>query len=416
MFDSMGNSERMLDPQVSIKRALLFAEKENLRIECDSVGLTLKTSTCSIISPNGNRSTGRGKGLGHQSMASAIFESIEHYIYNTEDTASAISVKCLDLEGVDREFVGASPDFNLICSRAKIPLGRLRFSQLGNEKGEIFVPAVLMNPDYQSTDIDEGRAIADYRLRRYSTNSGTASGLNECEAILHALLEIVERDAVGLEMLKTVIHPKGFPVREIRLDSLPNSTKKTCDIAAAECMGQIVLWDITTDTNVPAILCALAIGNPVKFCFFGSGASLSASYAVERAILEAVQGYQIQNLYGSSFQHRMTRAVEKMSLYQRCNLDDGYFGYRWGKSVIDFSNIYSPIETLIQTEPKYQIQKIIEILQGLGINSYYRNLLSGEMYVVQVVAPRLERFYLVSHGIPVAPAARGRRVLASLER
>ena len=187
-------------------------------------------------------------------------------------------------------------------------------------------------------------------------------------------------------------------------------------IAAAECMGQIVLWDITTDTNVPAILCALAIGNPVKFCFFGSGASLSASYAVERAILEAVQGYQIQNLYGSSFQHRMTRAVEKMSLYQRCNLDDGYFGYRWGKSVIDFSNIYSPIETLIQTEPKYQIQKIIEILQGLGINSYYRNLLSGEMYVVQVVAPRLERFYLVSHGIPVAPAARGRRVLASLER
>jgi ribosomal protein S12 methylthiotransferase accessory factor len=405
----MYNKERSFAFEKAFDEAFSFAKSRRLRINYHDVGSKIRTSSCILKDQHGRETIGRGKGLGQQSNLSAIYEAFEHYYYEFEDLTNLGVVKSLNLTGEHAHLVDSSPDFLLLGAENECFLNMIRFDEI-NGSDFIEFPAILVNPNYRPKYTAEDFTIKKFRLRRYSSNSGTASGLSESDAILHGILEIIERDAISVELLRTVIKYGGHPTREVVIKSLPIKLRGLHNDVVDETGGEINLWNITSDLNIPTFLCSLTTYDK-KFRFFGAGTSLWCSYAAERAILEAVQGYHIQTLMGVQFQAPLKDLSDNLSLYRRCQLDEGYFLPRSGNIMINFQSLEEQYGIQNTMDVDTQMLVILRALKDKGIRVYYRNIMRGDITVSQVLAPRLERFFLVSHGIPVAPSARGRTFL-----
>jgi ribosomal protein S12 methylthiotransferase accessory factor len=249
-------------------------------------------------------------------------------------------------------------------------------------------------------------------LRRYSSNSGTACGLSRDEALLHALLEVIERDSIGVELLRTIIRSEALPVREIRRSSVPTPIDQICTLVERETLGKITFWDITTEIMMPTILARLSLREDHVKSYFGSGSSLSVEYAMERSILESLQGFHANKAFGISLPFRTAGLEQEMTRYQRCFLESGVFNYRGGVVEVDYEDLPQPSRIWQGSDPQLQLNAVVRMLKAVGFRAYSRTIKSGRLCVVQVVVPQLERFFLVSVGIPVAPSKRGRGALS----
>jgi ribosomal protein S12 methylthiotransferase accessory factor len=250
---SFGQLERSLSPISSVRVVREICERCGLTISLRTVGNKLKTVACHLVDKKGRVATGKGKGIGLQSVASAIFEALEYFHYGTEHVDRQTPIP-LNLKEWDRELIDGSPDFEFICGSKPLPLTRLQFTKIDRDTPDLLLPAFLTNPYYQASDETEQRALSEHRLLRYATNSGTAAGLTNADAILHGLLETIERDAIGVELLRVIIRKTPFPVRNIRLDSLPSKLHELSHDVAVEAACNIDIWDITNNLDVPVIL------------------------------------------------------------------------------------------------------------------------------------------------------------------
>jgi ribosomal protein S12 methylthiotransferase accessory factor len=407
-----GAPERSISAHSAIELALQYAAMNGVSLNVQQLGLTLKTTRCDAIDASGRTASGLGKGIGTQSKASAIFEAFEHYYsLNEESTESAETVP-LDLAGADAELLDGSPNFASICGQRRIPLGRISFASIDNSASILRFPAFLTNPYYRPTSQPEADALATFSLTRYTTNSGTSSGVTRDEALLHGALEVIERDSIGVELLRTIIRREPFAVREIAKHTLPPPLSDLCLTAEKETEGVLTLWDITTDIGVPTFLAALSRGEPLNERHFGSGASLYPSYALERAVLETVQSVHAREMRSLPRPRSGSQSLTGMPLFARCLLESGFFAYRGGAASVSYTDVSAPIGENITVDVSAQLSAVESLLQARGFKLYWRSIVPGPIHVTQVVVPKLERFHLVSHGTPVAPGGRGRAVLA----
>lgn len=402
-MQSQADFERIDSPSMAIQAAMESLNASGFSVDLRSVGENISTTECLLRREDGRHSRGRGKGIGDQSLASAMFEAVEHFFYEHEDK-TAISEE-MRFDPVDTRHHGhyhlSSPDLSRFIRSEYAPLSCLTFEGL-NEAGSISYPAILTDPKFIPPTKAEADWIEESGLYRYSSNSGTASGRSRSEALLHGVLEVIERDAVSLLLVRSVLRREAYPMRRIAQESLPAHIQALIHVASAECGGEISVWDITSDVELPAALCQLAIG---ELRFYGSGASLFAGYALERAILEAVQVFHIQKHFGPWLQIKRRVDIEAMSLMQRCNLEGGHFFPRGGEVITEFNPKSSEVE---KTGIEQQIQLICSALKKRGIGVFAREIASEGFNVHQVIAPRLERCFLLSHGLPVAPSHRGK--------
>ena len=123
-----------------------------------------------------------------------------------------------------------------------------------------------------------------------TTTNGLAAGNSRNEALLHALCEVIERDAVALWMAANR-EGRATPPLEAR------------SLTGAGCLHLLALldatalrfeiWDITSDTGVPCFMCAIDDqhnGNEFSLGrIVGAGCHPSADIALCRAITEAAQ-------------------------------------------------------------------------------------------------------------------------------
>lgn len=410
---SQGRLEREFDARSAVARLRSYAQQAKLDIDVHAVGQNLKTWTCQLSDSKGQASIGRGKGIGEQGLASAIAEALEHYWHTFEATEHFIRLKRFRTsDSTDLEKI--SPDFSLLFSNREVTFDCLKFESFDGKHADVFFPAVFQNPGYESIGQAEREVVKRSKVFRYSTNSGTAAGLSLDEAWLHGLLEAIERDAVGLSLLGSVIAQRPSPVRAINAASLGESLGMLFSQVEAEAgAGSVSLWDISSDTGVATILCGLTVYGPCGcYRYFGSGASLSAEYAVERSLLEALQGFHIHQILQEFYQAPLDdNKAKKMSLYRSCELDAGYFEYRGGEVMIEFSDIPNHGSMNLSA----QISLLAERLSNIGCPPYRRAIHKSDLLAIgQVVVPNFERFYLVSHGLSVAPSWRGRQLLEKL--
>ena len=395
-------AEREASTADAIAYAQLFIKSSSLSLEVRSVGRRVITTECRLVAPGGFSTVGRGKGVGQQSLASALFEALEHFYYEIE-------VKPIFAESFDpfssrhnAAYAHASPDMSLFFSSGPAPLSVLRFKGIGIDD-ELIFPAILTDPKFRAPSAQENTFILQSGIYKYSSNSGTASGISRAEATLHGVLELIERDALGLAFVTSTLRRDPLPLRRFRPGTFPDELRSLQAEIESESGGAITTWDIACDTGIPVALCRLTIG---RNSFFGSGASLRASYAVERAMLEALQVYHIQERFGPWLQMAKPCDPDRASLFQRCNLEGGVFLYRGGEIDVSFRE-----EACVRNQNlEDQLRHIVVSLEAADVKVYARDIFADGLAVVQVVSPTLERCHLLSHGLPVAPGFRAKSV------
>lgn len=180
---------------------------------------------------------------------------------------------------------------------ARIPLPQLPLS-----RNSLFSPD-LPEQWVMAEDLFDGPAIAvptvvvgleRFRHPRSSllpfafSSNGLNSGNTKAEAMIGALYEVIERDAMTCTK---VSWRSGVPMRRVDL-----STASSPDIAhlveTTRVAGvEVVVLDCTVDTQVPTFTAYLCdVRNPTMGVYQGYGTHLDPEVAVLRAICEAAQG------------------------------------------------------------------------------------------------------------------------------
>jgi YcaO-like protein with predicted kinase domain len=121
---------------------------------------------------------------------------------------------------------------------------------------------------------------------------GLAAGATRDEAIVHAILELVERDGYARAVaLASTGRGAGVPV-----------IAESPDASAADLLSRIrnagldvLLRDLTTDTAVPIVLCVISEGG---LSHMGIAAHLDADRALHDAVVEAAQS-RVTDLQGA---------------------------------------------------------------------------------------------------------------------
>jgi ribosomal protein S12 methylthiotransferase accessory factor len=403
------NGERRLAAEESLQRAFSFAASRKLELRWRTVGAKLKTASCDIRDSRGLTAVGRGKGLGMQSVASAVYEAIEHFFHLAEDLDQTNSTLGLNMNTLHADLHGGSPDLGLIIKSDYAPLTCTYFEKFFCSKSGISIPSILFNPKFISKSNLESEYLERSKLYRYSTNSGTASALNIEEAELHGLLELIERDALSLALVRHVLSPNPEEIRKIDRRTLPADCQILMNMIQEESGGDVAIWDITSDFGIPVIMCALTTRGIARHRFFGMGASMCREYALERAALEALQGHHIHTGFGVRLQPPIVdRDLARLSLYQRCELRFGYFDHRGGEVRVEWDQVPTVPGSFGGNDINEQTVEIVRRLAERGCNTYRRVILQDDVCVTQVAAPRLERLFLISEGLPVGPGARAR--------
>ncbi|WKC46929.1 YcaO-like family protein [Pseudomonas veronii] len=416
MYLTYGAHERELEAAAAITLGLETAAAQGFTVNLRSIGDNIKTTICEFVDKNagvGVASIGMGKGIGRQSMASAIFEAHEHLFSIGKISSCGLKLLKLDINGRDSLLIESCPDLHSIIGNHPSLFSRTEYTEFNNSSEILDYPYFLTNPYFEPVDKLEVKVLKSFSLRRYSTNSGTASGTNKSEALLHGLLEVVERDSIGIALLATILKKEPIPVKKYKYDLLTPNLQLLFNNVKVETGGDLHVWDISSDIGLPTALAALTVGGMQGSRYFGSGASLSPSYAIERAVLESVQYYQLHLLNGKVKPRSGAQMQTNLPTYVQCFLEAGFFGYRGGTVLANHAKIWDAESDATQT-PDKQLSLIVGKLKACGFKSYWRSLSDGPVVVMQVVVPRLERFHLVARGVPVAPGPRGRSILGSV--
>lgn len=213
---------------------------------------------------------GKGLTIG-QNMASACFEFFERHCarMRPEDELLEASYREIARQAIDPRLFDLgkttfTPDLKIEWVWAFSLTRRRHF----------LVPANLVFLPYQADTFEKHIVLSD--------SNGIASGNNLEEAILHALLEVIERDLVNIGEYNR------FPYR--RID--PQSVPEVCHplLASLEKKGfHVYLLSGYTDLPIPFITVFLQHRKVVSRCAVSYGAYPDPVIALERALTEAVQ-------------------------------------------------------------------------------------------------------------------------------
>ena len=138
----------------------------------------------------------------------------------------------------------------------------------------VLVPANLVFFPYEA-DHDE-------KTISWTDSNGLASGNNLEEAVLHGILEVVERDAV------VISEYNRLPQAEIRKEGFPVEVLRLLESLAASGFA-FSFRAVPTDIPIPAVAAFLQKVKEPENCCVAFGCHLDPSLALSRALTEAIQ-------------------------------------------------------------------------------------------------------------------------------
>lgn len=146
--------------------------------------------------------------------------------------------------------------------------------------GHVWLPYETVHANYALPEPPHSAAFA-------ATTNGLASGNTRDEALLHALMEVIERDAVTLWKLG----PDAWAGRTaIRPETITDGACRWLIDRFARAGIDLAIFDVTSDLAVPAFLCL--IDDPsgeTGAAELGFGAHPAPEVALARALCEAAQ-------------------------------------------------------------------------------------------------------------------------------
>ncbi len=392
-------------PEIKIDRSLSYIEGtqrvydeaatlENTKDQIKKIGVTriaditnldrLGIPIFSAIRPSaapGAISIYSGKGSTEQrARISAIMESFERCLAErpglNANIAGGISAPALveSYLNARENYTVLDPD-SLILSQPYNPSSLLEWVGTYDllNKEEVFVSA---NAVYHPYD-NPGQC---QKLFLSNTN-GLASGNVLEEAILHGLLEVIERDAISTAQFTRDLGKEIVLTEEDGY--LYELARKFKDAGI-----DLKIWLVPTDTGIPTIIAAIddvKLKDPALLVM-GAGSHLKPEIAVARAITEAAQSrvVQIQGAREDTDREGFIRSVGYDRM-KRLN----WFWFEEGEKIS-----LSEVQDLSKKSPAENIDVILEKLKGLAERVLVVDLSREEVAVpvVRVIIPGFELF------------------------
>jgi ribosomal protein S12 methylthiotransferase accessory factor len=192
-------------------------------------------------------------------------------------------------------------------------------------------PIALFLPSYVDGVVDgtirNPRDTFNYdRLALYSTNSGTAIGMSRTEAIIHGLLESIERDTISRFLVRAFLLQDASSLRRVEVESLPGDLRRLRENIQIEVSAEIQIYQIFGRFNVP-VFCTWIDRNEDVFHPHGFGSSLCSIHAIRRSLHEAAQAYFSVNVLHDrnaiiKNNRRALRLLESLPFHHRCAVFD----------------------------------------------------------------------------------------------
>ncbi|KQT69084.1 MULTISPECIES: YcaO-like family protein [unclassified Aureimonas] len=316
----------------------------------------------------------QGKGTDdHAARASALMEAAEFAIAEAPDADVVITAKADLLAAGHRVFDPA----RLLAEGAAIPadepIGWLAGRQLiGGET--VFIPL-------EAARLDLTQEVYGGLSR---SSNGLASGNNEDEAVLHALCELVERDALTLLTFRA-----GRSIGAARIDPAAFESPAIDDLTRRirEAGFKLDLFDLTTGLGIPVVQATIREARgPVRLQLdlaAGVGCHPFAAVAAIRAITEAAQT-RITNIAGARDDIDPAEYDEPLRPGLRFYLEEA-------------GPARAPVPASVRPEgavsPRSLLDAVTEKLARAGITDLPLAVLGGArqgIAVVKLFAPQLE--------------------------
>jgi ribosomal protein S12 methylthiotransferase accessory factor len=358
------------------------------------------------VRPNARSlSVSQGKGLDAPSAkVSAVMESLEahHAEFHRCPCHMATRAQLLErFEGRD----GVVDPLRLPRSRASDDLAHRTLVWTAGENiltgRTTWVPLEMVDLDFTLSHAFEGSAL----LR---SSNGLASGNTLAEAVLHGLIEVVERDATGLMDLR--------PADQWAAARLDPAT--VSDPGAAALLDRfdradiaVSVWDVTTDVGIPTFTAAIfdrttdVLLKPWPPAL-GSGAHLDPGVALCRALTEAAQS-RLTAISGA----RDDALRSEYAYNQSPEVVEHHRSLAGERGARDFREIGRCSTTTVAGD----LREVLRRLVACGLTEVVAIDLSSEalpVSVARVIVPGLEGFEPESSAL----GERGRALEAQLER
>lgn len=379
-------TQRVFDPETTLaKTTKLLPTIGVTRIanitDLDRVGIPV----FSAIRPSaaaGAISIYSGKGATEtNARISAIMESFERCLAEQPDVSVNLSGIKLNTETVTDSYESLCESYPTLYPDALLlPQLISEFTSLEWVKGddilndvEVFVPA---NAVFHPYDPQSGT-----KLMRSNTN-GLASGNTIEEAVLHGLLEVIERDALS------IAEYTRNPGKEIALtekDGLNYKLKRKMEEAGIN----VKLWLLDSDIDIPTVVTALddlVLKDPALLVM-GAGSHLSPEIAVTRALTEAAQSRVVQ-IHGAREDTDREQVVRTFG-YDHMKRMNSYWYEDLEKVHMD------ELEDISNNTPAANIKTVLEKLDGIADGAIIANLSRGvDIPVIRAIIPMFELYTL----------------------
>lgn len=407
--------ERTLD----VQQAIALAREEWARLGLSPVVRPLLEGSYGVMSvvvedENGDEYRhSYGKGAAQQCLASALFEGLEHAALRRLrrlgegpipwegpgelDVLTAREAAAQGPLAGDRlvqRLAHDHPDVWLHCARLR---------SLIADAEPLWYPVFRLNP-FMNEYVDP--AMGAYL--RYSCNNGAASGATEAEALLHGLLEVVERDAVSLALLGWFGKGARRPLRVLRADALSEGLRQLSAQAERVLGCPPLIIDVTTDLKVPVFFALPS--QPTRFLAVrGAGASLNREYAIERALGELMESIVVasNNPKTNAKLRERAAALRRWPLLADCVELNPERVLR--DAPVEEVRLWPTPVVPLEEAPEGQLARLAGMLAERGHPAWCLrwNAPDARVAVTSVVAPGLENIINACKGIALLPTGRG---------
>lgn len=395
--------ERATSPEEAHRSILHILESHNLTAQTTRVGDYCETVQARVRDNAIKKEfIGCGKGVGIQSEVSALFEAFEHYIAYVEfhDESKAARLK-----------VRENPSLDLLIEQGLLPKGfvqqvggpdkTLPWTELRSLHDDqvVLYPLFMAEPGYSPSGKFEYDDSFFWNLSYLSNGSGCGSGSTVHEALVHGLNEAIERDATSLFLYSAFIRNNN--VRIVDPETIPECLRTYLRSIEAEFEDELFILDITSHVGVPCF-CVTFSRQIAPIMPKGYGASLSAPYALERALLESLQPVRLRNDNLDRVERNTVARLGPYPLLQRAAVADIANVVRDSAiTLIDFSEVADLDLGQGLVEQK---NLILSAITRAGLSAYYRRVYDIEGYsLVKTVLGGASNLHLLQLGKLILP-------------
>jgi len=379
-------TQRVFDPETTLANTTKLLPKIGVtRIanitDLDRVGIPV----FSAIRPSaaaGAISIYSGKGISEtNARISAIMESFERCLAEQPEVSINLSGVELNTERLNGTYESLCESYPTLYPDALLlpqPVAELTSLEwvMGHDlmnEVEVLVPA---NAVFHPYDPQNGA-----KLFRSNTN-GLASGNTIEEAVLHGLLEVIERDE--LSIAEYTRNP-GTEIVLTQSDGMNFKLKRKLEEAGI----LVKIWLLDSDIEIPTVVVALddTVLKDPALLVMGAGAHLSPEIAVSRAITEAAQSRVVQ-IHGAREDTDREQVVRT-------------FGYDHMKRMNSYW--YEDLEKVHMDEladnssdtPAANINTVLEQLDDIADGAIIADLSRGvDIPVIRAIIPAFELYTL----------------------